>query len=294
MNARGRLAEEIGRTIGSDRGAQQRAALVTGVSRSSVSRWIAGTTVPAYQSLDRLCDTLNEADGRHLRDLYSLAVLERERAGERRGMLIDSVTRIGSNTGPVQLLRTQDEIYTAAAMALEDAVENDVQPRFVDWASLHGMSGPRRDDRATAEQSKAINRFERAFDQLFAFEDRGNEWTIRHVFNVASIDDLNRMMSRIGSRDECTANYEVWTYVSSGGPPSLSPLIICNRWTFMAAEDHRVHRVSSGVSVEDRTAAIWARAWFDEMVLGAPIRVRTAGGVDDQAVDRLASQLKST
>lgn len=140
-----RLAEELRRLIGDDHGAQQRAASLVGVTRSSVSRWVTAGVVPSYDNLNRLGHLLNDGDARRLFALQDRALAERERATHK-AQTEHPARSLESQGNPVagaRLFEEQEGLYDAVAATLEAAMQGDVEPRTLDWALLQGMGGPR-------------------------------------------------------------------------------------------------------------------------------------------------------
>ncbi len=63
---------------------------------------------------------------------------------------------------------------------------------------------------------------------------------------------------------------EVRAYQAPLSIPTFAPLIFANTETFLALEDHRYYRVSSGLHISGRATARWATAYFDRMWADAP------------------------
>ncbi len=259
--------------------------------KGSLNRWLSGQIIPKQSNLSALCKELDAAEaGDLLRYLREQAILERDRESDNEHVDTEahSLHTPGRAAGPTQLFATQDEVYIAAATALERALSNRAVPRSLDWAALHGMAGTREDDTTTT----SIRRFDRAVKKALTLRSRSRRWTIRQVFNVQSELALDGLLDRLLEREECGANYEVWAYSTREAPPVLSPLILCARWLFLAPEDERALRVASGLLIADNLVGAWARAYFDQVLAEAPFHVRSAGGINAPAIDALRARIR--
>jgi len=292
-SAIGRLADELRRIIGDERGDQHRFAERLGVSRSSVSRWANGEVIPSYENVYKMGLLLKKVDVGHLLALQELAVLERERLADKGALASPDrpLESAGTSAGRTQLLATQDEVFSAAAIALETALTNRVEPRSLDWAAIHGVGGPREDDLdAVGGPPAAVRRFDKAIQRVLA--DRKHPWAVRQVFNIDSEAAYRRVMRRLQDREGCGADYDVWAYSVRDAPPVLCPLIVCSRWIFLAPEASRTYRAASGLFVDDGLAGTWARSYFEQLLANAPFRIRSAGGIDKRAITRLRDNLR--
>jgi hypothetical protein len=195
----------------------------------------------------------------------------------------DRLDNMRGRFGDFRTFDTSAPLYRAAAAALRETSESPHANKSVWIVSATGIAharpAPPHGDPATREYYRALE----------AVMDRAG-WTIRIIYNIESLERLDWVHDYLAKMHEAT-DLEARAAVRATRE-IIAPLIVGDTHIFLAQGDRRFHGVRAGIWINDPSANLFARNYFDSLWHAPELRViRRATGLDETAFEAIREEL---
>jgi hypothetical protein len=195
----------------------------------------------------------------------------------------DRLDNLRSRSGEFRTFDTPEPLYRATTAVLRETFDSPHANKSVWIVSATGIAharpAPSHIDAATREY----------YCTLEAVINRVG-WSARIIYNIESLERLDwvheylvkmREASDLEARAMVRATREI-----------LVPLIVGDTHIFLAQGDRRFHAVRAGIWINDPSANLFARNYFDSMWHSPDLRIiRRATGLDEAAFEAIRKEL---